>query len=431
MEKWNFKAMKFFLIAFFVYIFLEGVLRKWVLPGGVGMIMYALKYGLLVCSYICYLMLPASVKRGKVFGIQIAITLYIFLIIASSITFLGSSNGPLLSFIAIVQYCLPISLIFTIPLCVTSRRKIQTIIMYAIVLSLMIYILGIIQYNSPLWSPINRYSEDLGEIANAGDKPRITTVFSYITPTGDFCAWVALFCMMLLVAKLDARQYFASAILLMLSIVCAFMVGSRSVVIIILIFTIFTLGYDSILKHRIKFISIAFFVVVLAVIYYNAFGIPAYDSFMTRVEQASYDVDTRISNMVNFEKHMDYAGWLGRGAGITSNALQGLLTRPVTVGFEAEIGRVVIEFGIIGFIIITAIRFFILFKMVLLSFCVRKNNLRCLSFACTFAIVPMTFYLQLCLFNWFAYFFYFTFIGMNFAIYNIDRNERQQLRQPS
>lgn len=303
--------------------------------------------------------------------------------------------------------------------------------MYAIVLSLMIYILGIIQYNSPLWSPINRYSEDLGEIANAGDKPRITTVFSYITPTGDFCAWVALFCMMLLVAKLDARQYFASAILLMLSIVCAFMVGSRSVVIIILMFTIFTLGYDSILKHRIKFISIAFFVVVLAVIYYNAFGIPAYDSFMTRVEQASYDVDTRISNMVNFEKHMDYAGWLGRGAGITSNALQGLLTRPVTVGFEAEIGRVVIEFGIIGFIIITAIRFFILFKMVLLSFCVRKNNLRCLSFACTFAIVPMTFYLQLCLFNWFAYFFYFTFIGMNFAIYNIDRNESKQLRQAS
>ena len=52
MEKWNFKAMKFFLIAFFVYIFLEGVLRKWVLPAGAGMIMYALKYGLLACSYI-------------------------------------------------------------------------------------------------------------------------------------------------------------------------------------------------------------------------------------------------------------------------------------------------------------------------------------------------------------------------------------------
>lgn len=425
MEKWNFKAMKFFLIAFFVYIFLEGVLRKWVLPGGAGMIMYALKYGLLACSYICYLMLPASIKQGRVFGIQIAITSYIFLIIASSITFLGSSNGPLLSFIAIAQYCLPISLIFTIPLCVNSRGKIQTIITYTIVLSLMIYILGIMQYNSPLLSPINRYSEDLGEIARAGDKARITTVFSYITPTGDFCAWIALFCMMMLVANLDKRQYIISVLMLALSIVCAFMVGSRSVIVIILLFIVFTIGYDSILKHRIKFISIALIAAALAVIYYNAFGIPAYDTFMHRADQASYDVDTRVSNIIDFEKNMDYAGWFGKGAGITSNALQGLLTRPVTVGFEEEIGRVVLEFGIIGFIIITAIRFYILFKMALLSFSVRENNLRCLSFACTFAIVPMSFYLQLCLYNWFAYFFYFAFIGMNFAIYNIDKHERQ------
>lgn len=425
MEKWNFNAMKFFLIAFFVYIFLEGVLRKWVLPAGAGMIMYALKYGLLAGSYICYLMLPISVKRGKVFGLQIAITLYIFLIIASSITFLGSSNGPLLSFIAIAQYCLPISLIFTIPLCVTSRGKIQTIITYTIVLSLLIYILGIIQYNSPIWSPINRYSEDLGEIARAGDRARITTVFSYITPTGDFCAWMALFCMMMLVAKLDKRQYIASIILLALSVVCAFMVGSRSVIVFILVFIGLTLWYDSIIKHRLKFFAIALIVVALAVIYYNTFGIPAYDSFMTRVDQASYDVDTRITKTIDFESHMDYAGWFGKGAGITSNALQSLLSHRVSAEYEEEIGRVMLEFGIIGFIIITGIRLYILFKMVLLSFSVRENNLRCLSFACTFAIVPMSFYLQLCLYNWFAYFFYFAFIGINFAIYNIDKHERQ------
>ena len=94
MFSWNFKAMKFFLIAFFVYIFLEGVLRKWIFPNQAGMFFYAVKYVLLGAVYLTYLTLPHSIKAGKILGIKYAVTIYIFLVIVyySSILLTNSSN---------------------------------------------------------------------------------------------------------------------------------------------------------------------------------------------------------------------------------------------------------------------------------------------------------------------------------------------------
>lgn len=433
MEKWNFKAMKFFLIAFFVYIFLEGVLRKWVLPSGAGMIMYALKYGLLACSYICYLMLPTSAKRGKVFGMQIAFTLYIFLIIASSITFLGSSNGPLISFIAIAQYCLPIMLVFAIPTLLTSRVQLQTTILWVCILATCIYILGTIQYSMPPFAPINRYSGETAtnEIATAAGAVRITTVFNYITPTGDFCGWIALFAMMALTTKLQIRESIYTAVILIFSIICAFMVGSRSVMVFLILDLFIVIGYDAFFNHRIRFIVLASILFLCIIIYYFTIGIPAVDTFLERSEMASYDVDSRITKTFDFESYMDFAGWFGKGAGITSNALQKLLTRPIGIYFEEEMGRLMMEFGILGFIIVIGIRIYILIQMLHVSQMVHNKFLRSFSFACTFAIIPSTFCMQMSLYNWFSYFCYFTFIGLNYAIYNIDRNECQQLHQAS
>ena len=425
--------MKFFLIAFFVYIFLEGVLRKWIFPNQAGMFFYAVKYALLGGIYLTYLTLPHSIKSGKVFGIQYAVTIYIFLVIASSITLLGSSNGLMLSLFIIAQYCLPLVLIFSIPLCIKSRKQLQKIIKITIILCAIIYILGIIQYNSPKWAFINRYSGETAtnEIAVAGGAVRITTVFNYITPTGDFCSWIALFCMVILTSKPSTKKIFITTLILIFSIVCAFMVGSRSVVLIIGTYALFSLIYDTIINHRARFIFLTFVAVVITIAYYQNFGIPAFDTFMDRVNHASYDVDTRISKQFDYESFMDYAGWVGKGAGITSTAIRKLLTNPVDIGYEEEIGRIVIEFGILGFIIITGIRIFFLSKMFQLSFRIRDINLRALSFACSFAIIPTTFYIQLSLYNWFSYFCYFTFIGLNYAIYHIDRNEHQQLRRPS
>lgn len=426
MFSWNFKAMKFFLIAFFVYIFLEGVLRKWIFPNQAGMFFYAVKYVLLGAVYLTYLTLPHSIKAGKILGIQYAVTIYIFLVITSAITFLGSSNGPILSLFIIAQYCLPTVLIFSIPLCIKNREQLQRIIKITILLCVIIYILGIVQYNSPKWAFINRYSGETStnEIAVAGGAVRITTVFNYITPTGDFCSWIALFCMMILTSKPSTKKVVITTLILLFSIVCAFMVGSRSVVLIIGAYALFSLIYDTIINHRARFIFLAFVAVIITIVYYYNFGIPAFDTFMDRVNHASYDVDTRISKQFDYESFMDYAGWFGKGAGITSTAIQNLLTNPADIGYEEEVGRIVIEFGIIGFIVISGIRILLLLKMLQLSFKIRNSNLRALSFACSFAIVPSTYYLQLSLYNWFSYFCYFTFIGLNYAIYHIDRNER-------
>ena len=53
-----------------------------------------------------------------------------------------------------------------------------------------------------------------------------------------------------------------------------------------------------------------------------------------------------------------------------------------------------------------------------------NQYLAVLSWATTIIILPMTFYVQLCLYNWFAYMMYFTMIGLNITINQIDAQEK-------
>lgn len=52
--------MKNCLVLFFIYLFLEGVLRKWVIPGVSGTLLYSIKYFLLIMIAFFYL-----VKRNN------------------------------------------------------------------------------------------------------------------------------------------------------------------------------------------------------------------------------------------------------------------------------------------------------------------------------------------------------------------------------
>lgn len=119
----------------------------------------------------------------------------------------------------------------------------------------------------------------------------------------------------------------------------------------------------------------------------------------------------------------NYAGWFGYGIGIANLSVQNMLTTKSELGFEEEIGRIVIEFGIIGFIIISFIKLYIWSQMLKMSRNIFDKKLSLLSWSTLIVITPMTFYIQLCLYNWFAYIIYFSMIGFNIALSNIDKGE--------
>ena len=161
-----------------------------------------------------------------------------------------------------------------------------------------------------------------------------------------------------------------------------------------------------------------------AYIYYDIYGIAAIDNFILRATSSSYDVDTRITRTFDISRMFNYAGAFGNGVGIANMSVQSFLIQPSLVDWEEEIGRVMIEFRFFGFLIIKAIRIHTLIYMFRISRSIGNQYLAVLSWATTIIILPMTFYVQLCLYNWFAYMMYFTMIGLNITINQIDAQEK-------
>ena len=205
------------------------------------------------------------------------------------------------------------------------------------------------------------------------------------------------------------------------------MTGSRSVVIIAGGIILMTSIYESLWKMNHKFLLGVIALSTTITIYYTKFGIKAVDNFIERVNESSHDVDSRITRTFDITRMFDYAGAFGNGVGIANTSVQGFLHQQSEVYSEEEIGRIMIEFGFFGFLLVTGIRLFVLFYMIRISKTIKDEYLSKISWATTIVILPMSLYMQLCLYNWFADIAYFTMLGLNLAINQIDYNESSSI----
>ena len=419
--------MKKCLILFFIYLFIEGVLRKWILPGVSGALLYSVKYLLLLIIAVFYLfqryngLEKVSTPLDKVYKI------YGFIVVFSAICITFLVNGYIVGGITIVQYLSPIILISVMPVIIDSKQRLNHFVIGGAFIAFIVLILAIIQYASPPYAYINKYAMDMKNgIAMVGGAVRVCSVFSYITPLGDFCLITLVFTTLLLSLKWSLSKKWILVTLFILALLGCFMTGSRSIVLLGCLIIIGASVYEWIFKRNSKLIIGIILVVSLAYIYYDIYGIEAVDNFILRATSSSYDVNTRITRTFDITRMFDYAGAFGNGVGIANMSVQSFLTRPSLVDWEEEIGRIMIEFGFIGFLAITAIRIYTLLYMFRISRSIENQYLSVLSWATTIIILPMTFYVQLCLYNWFAYMMYFTMIGLNIAINRIDAQEKDR-----
>ena len=427
MDNFVIRCQNFLSYTFYIFIFLEGVLRKWVFPGIPGFILYTIKYILLLLIAIFYLMGRSRRLNSISTPISKAYLLYIWIVVISVVCVTFLSNGFLVGIITMIQYIAPVILIFVIPQWLSDKYRLRSFMKVSVVIAYIILILAIVQYASPPTAYINKYASEMENgIAQVGNAARVCSVFSYITPFGDSCIVILTFTMLLMSTRLSNKYKTIIITLFIGSILGSFMTGSRSVVIIISAIVVFFALYELFFKRNPKFFFSILFLGFLLFAFYKIHGIVAIDNFIERVRDSSHDVNTRITRTFDISRMFNYSGAFGRGAGIANSSVQGLLTHHSLVDWEEEIGRVMIEFGFLGFLLITGIRWFALINMIKISRSVNDHYLSSLSWACTIVVIPMSFYIQMCLYNWFAYMVYFTMLGLNISIYQIDKRSENR-----
>ncbi len=213
------------LVLFFLWILIEGMLRKWVVPALATPIFF-FKYVI-----IGYLLAYFVLHRVKVLknhfpyiGILFFYIIYCFLELFNMDVTDKLSVGA----VGIAVHLGFIPLAFFIPQVITRPQQYSKLIRTVAWISLPIFVLGIIQYFSPQGSFINRYVADDMKIAMVGSHVRIATVFSYLAGHGVYLIFVMPFLFIYITTKFDPdKSKLLVIVTFMLGLLNLLMTGSR------------------------------------------------------------------------------------------------------------------------------------------------------------------------------------------------------------
>lgn len=296
---------------------------------------------------------------------------------------------------------------------------VRALVGYAL-LSIPFSILGIVQFFSPLDSPIVSYltwEQEAGEaiVAFMGTFPRVSGTFSFLSGHVAYEFVIVL----ILAGLLNLKQHRVSPALrlflivaLVLSVTNLFMTGSRwAIFTLAFLLPIFPLVTGRSLTHFMGLVLRAgvglsvIFVVIL-----NAFP-AAFSAFSSRTESTT-DTPDRLYNM--FVQPFVYAApsapW-GAGIGSTHQAARFLAPDVpayswlFTQEFEDETGRIMIELGPIGFLFFYGMKIALLHSCWSLRRSLKDTDLRVLAMVsllmqASFFVAPTVFNVTASLYFW-------------------------------
>ncbi|OKH40422.1 hypothetical protein NIES2119_02020 [[Phormidium ambiguum] IAM M-71] len=383
-------------VVFFLTV-AEGALRKWVLPQASELI-YFLKDFVLLGAYIKFYGTVGI--RGKFKIINHPLTVLIILVFIWC--FVQALNPSLGTFIVgifgLKTYLFYIPLIWMLPTLFPSEESLYKFLRSHLLLIIPVGILGIVQFFSPINSPINSYaptSAGVTEVATFGGATsqtmslvRITGSFSYIN---NYTAYLVV-CFGLLIALLSIHQPRKWKLLLMIQIslvvVNSLMTGSRTPIIASAVILVGYLAIRGVTKISSTLRLIQQFILpVIAVIFVAYIGFnSAMNAFIARASGNNdllYRISISFLEPLNFIQYKDVDGF---GVGAThpgSIALRSILNLPpgefIPVGYESEMGRVILEIGPIGFFLWYSLRLVILGSLFIVFLNLRRPLLRQLA----------------------------------------------------
>lgn len=380
--------------AVFFILVIEGALRKWILPQASDMI-YFLKDLVLLGAYIKFY---AFSRGGKQYLLKNKV-INIFIYVAAGWCIFQALNPSLGSIVAgifgIKIYLFYVPLVWMLPSLFETEEELYNFLRSHFLLILLTGTIGIIQFYSPASSPINAYAGDTEvQVATFGfgasASVRVSGTFSYINSYSGY-----LFaCFGLLIPMLSLKQPKLWQVITIaeffLVILNSIMNGSRTVTFASILFI---LAYISIrvmsqpvntLRWLSKFILPSIVVILVAGLWFA----PVIDQFSRRVNN-NQDVSGRISGSLTQPlEFLKYKNIDGFGTGAThpgTQALRNILGLPqgelVPKIYEAEMGRILLEIGPIGFILWYGLRIAIAINLFQLFWKLKRPFLRQLALA--------------------------------------------------
>ncbi|MGB0562403.1 MAG: hypothetical protein ACPGVO_11440, partial [Spirulinaceae cyanobacterium] len=304
-------------------------------------------------------------------------------------------GSPLVGILGLKSYLFYIPLIWMMPSLFRSEEELFIFLRNHLFLLIPVGLLGIVQFFSPINSPINQYipgrDEPIATFGFAGSRNvRITSTFSYLNSYQGYLS--ACFGLLIpLVSFPKSRRWqliiYCEVFLIALN---GFMTGSRTPIIAAVLFSIGYFGIRLLRKPELMLtwaVRILPFSLVALSVMFVAFR-PVIEAFGERVT-SNEDLPERIAySFVGPFDLIDFTGFDGFGVGATHAGTLSLRLAlglpyppPLPIELEPEMARVALELGPIGFSLWYGMRLAIIGGLFLVFLQLRRPFLRDLALA--------------------------------------------------
>ena len=384
-----------------VLLVMEGAIRKWVFPGAQDLV-YLAKDVLLVGVYLGFMRDP---QRSRLRPPPLP-TLYFALVAGALVGVLEIFNPQLPNLLVgafgFKAYFLYVPLLFVLPATFLDDRSLIVFLRRYILLSIPVGLLAVAQFFSPSSSLLNTYArsdEVAGAYANGGgyvstfgssEYVRVTATFSYITGYGSYLVAITILVLAYLAAtRWRLRHSVAALVALGMAALGMLMTGSRGPVLMLaLLFPIYwwlavIRGGDGGATFGRLLIGGALLAVLLVSVGSDALG-----AFIGRASSTSDIAGRLIAPFTSPFELLPDAGPAGFGIGATHQTATAFTKGSVPyywlhgLGTESESGRVMLELGPVGFLLVYFVRVYLIGFALRQVFVLRTAFHRSLATAC-------------------------------------------------
>jgi hypothetical protein len=347
-----------------VLLVVEGAIRKWLVPGSQQFVYFG-KDVLLVGAYIGFF------KDGAARRYRIPAPPVLLLLLSLGMAwgaleiFNPRLPNVLVGIMGFKAYFLYVPLLIVLPACFRNDGELLAFLRRYLLIVIPVGLLAILQFRSPATSMLNSYGRgavDEQSVITFGssEQVRVTSTFSFIT---GYTSFLVAATVLLLAFLGNARWNFAKNklhfVALAFAILGMFMTGSRGPVYTVMILFPFY-WYLAIMREGDTggTFSRAALTLASAAVAIGLFGGTAFTAFMGRATGSSDTADRIGSVYAAPWRLLPEAGIMGYGVGSTHQMAATLAPSLIPyhwlngLNTEVETGRVMLELGAVGFVLI-------------------------------------------------------------------------------
>lgn len=428
---------KWLLYTSLVWIIIDGVFRKWVFPE-LSSEIFAIKYLLFGVTYLLFF-LRTNFYIPKINHIY---QLSIVLLVIWCFTFLFHSSFPtsaLVKIFGLICYLFFIPLLLIVPHYFNSIKRIENIIKFLGIISIPIFIIGIMQYFLPTDDILNYLPSKEQKFNQVAQFTRSISIFSFVKVYNVYLLFVlTVFTSYIFYLINKGKSSWFYIVLLIFGVLNQFMTGSRLPVVITAIFTLLIIIFIFLQIKNLRksiLVTIIFGIGLSFIVYsFSTTMKTAVDAFFARAEFVekiadkgvkNYSAKDRTIDRLTIFKFGEAAGLTGFGIGTTYAGTGGVLSNYRSdLNYEEEGERNVLEIGVIGGVLLILLRLTILLYSFATLIKIRDINLALLTLPFVLYLIPPLFFLNNTTFDHFDGFSYWFSFGLIIAISKIEKSER-------